>query len=407
LVFFANDAVKAARVQSLAESSRALLTFFVSGELGRVSDAVGRVPLVVLSVICTLAPLLALLTTSNLYPYFVLFSLAGALGGQSSPAVKAYVADCCGERQRMYSFALIGACVSTVTVVGPLIGAWLDAHPGREALFQVAVGLELVAGLFAFVLPESLPTEKRRQFQVSEGLQTCAPLRVLVRSLMQGGCTSRLLWLQALRGLSSNGLITVLAFVLAQTVDFTSADFGMIMSVVGVMGIVGQAVFLPAFKHFGMREIHILTVALVVSFFQACAFMGLSIWPYKWYAYIIQPIDAMAFLADPAFSTMVTQGQTEDYGLLLGLVNSVDGLTSFLGPLMFSFAFSIHPFAPFGVAATFRLAALVLLLLSYKGEEEQHRRLSIQSAEPLNGKGYVSPSVPEAASGDATTVAGA
>mmetsp|Transcript_126134 Transcript_126134/g.403687 ORF Transcript_126134/g.403687 Transcript_126134/m.403687 type:complete len:473 (+) Transcript_126134:765-2183(+) len=360
LHFFGGDAALAARVQSLAESSRAFLTFLVSSELGRISDAVGRRPLLLLSVACTLAPLLSLALTSNLWPYFALFVLAGLMGGQNSPAVSAYVADCCSKESRTRNFGIIGSVGSFVFMLLPACGGFISKAYGQQELFKVAAGLELVAACAAAFLPESLPANQRRAYRSSlDRTKILEPLRALIQN--QGGALPKLAAVRFFRNLSANGTLTVISFFLASLGHFSDADFGELFAVVGLGGIIGQVFVLQLFLRLGCSEHVMLLVAISFGMLQMIGFLIISSYPWKSVIFANVMMDAVTSIGNPAFSALVVKERSTDVGLMLGVFASVDGLTSFIAPLLFSSLFSVDPRLPFAVALASNAISFVVL----------------------------------------------
>jgi len=365
LRFFEGDAPAAASAQSLMESVRAALICLVSGELGRLSDAVGRRPLVLLSVICTLAPLVSLLLTSNLYIYFVLFSLAGALGGQSSPIVYAYVADCCPERVRARSFGVMGAMVGSVYMVIPPIGAFIGAYFGHQALFAAAVSVEMLAVASVFLLRESLPDHKRQNYQVSTNPRAAVePLMLLLRR--RG---SMLWWLAIVRfllSLSFSGLMTVSSFSFAALLSLSDVDFGVVMSVQGGSAIIGQVLFIRLFIWLGFEELALLFLGVCMGASQAMGLLMLGWYPRKIVILVSILVGAGGAVERPAFNALLTKGLDEDIGLTLGMFTAVDGLATCIAPFMFSIVFACGPLYPFAVAAVLQgWAATIIAGIRY------------------------------------------
>lgn len=141
----------------------ALMQFFASPVLGALSDRFGRRPVILIStaglafdyVLMALAPNLA---------WLVVGRILGGLTAANIGAVYAYMADITPPAQRARAFGLIGAAFSAGFILGPLIGG-VAGEWGLRAPFWVAAalsGLAFVYGLF--VLPESLPVERRMAF---------------------------------------------------------------------------------------------------------------------------------------------------------------------------------------------------------------------------------------------------
>eukprot|EP00933_Yihiella_yeosuensis_P033843 TRINITY_DN27467_c0_g1_i1.p1 TRINITY_DN27467_c0_g1~~TRINITY_DN27467_c0_g1_i1.p1 ORF type:complete len:437 (-),score=39.27 TRINITY_DN27467_c0_g1_i1:118-1428(-) len=361
LRFFGGHAVLAAHVQSISDSTRAFLTILVSGELGRLSDTMGRRPIVFLSIASTMAPLLSLAVTSNLYPYFVLFSLAGALGGQNSPAVSAYIADCSPKEARTKNFGMTGSVVSGVWMLMPAVGGLISQRYGEQNVFKVAVAFEVLAGIAVFMLPESLPLHQRQPHEFTFSLANfLQPVRSLAERSDAFLC--RLALVRLLYGLSANGTKTVIFFFLAAEIgSFSDADFGTLLTLMGLSGILGQVFLLRLLLRASFSELFVTLIAILAAMLQSVGWILLPYFPSKGAAFAIMSLSGISSMSDPAFAALVTEARHDDIGLMLGVFNAVDGLTSLMAPLVFSFLFSMNPLGPFALSMAVNACAAILI----------------------------------------------
>ena len=136
------------------------MQFFASPVLGSLSDHFGRRPVVLMSnfglgfdyILMALAPTLGWL--------FVGRVISGVTAA-SIPAAFAYIADVTPPEGRAKSFGLMGAAFGIGFIVGPVLGGVLS-RGGPRLPFWVAAGLSLANAMYGlFVLPESLPPERR------------------------------------------------------------------------------------------------------------------------------------------------------------------------------------------------------------------------------------------------------
>src|SRR6185503_12223597 len=161
--FMGGDTARAATIYGIFGTAWALMQFLFMPVLGSLSDRVGRRPIILLSnfglgldyVLMALAP--------NLRWLFVGRVISGITAASVSTA-GAYLADVTPADQRAAKFGLLGAAFGAGFVVGPALGGLLgDISPRLP--FWVAAGLSLTNGLYGlFVLPESLPRERRTPF---------------------------------------------------------------------------------------------------------------------------------------------------------------------------------------------------------------------------------------------------
>ncbi|MEO5616489.1 MAG: TCR/Tet family MFS transporter [Candidatus Eisenbacteria bacterium] len=152
------------------------MQFLCAPLLGNLSDRFGRRPVLLAAIgafgldylVMGFAPSYAWLFAGRL--------VAGVAGASFTPAY-AYVADVSPPEKRAQSFGLVSACFGVGFILGPAIGGFLGGF-GPRAPFFVAAALSLANFAYGwFALPESLPPEKRRPFE----LRRANPLGTLVQ----------------------------------------------------------------------------------------------------------------------------------------------------------------------------------------------------------------------------------
>ncbi len=130
--------------------------------LGKLSDRVGRRPVLLVSIIGTALGFLLMGVAHTLWLLFVARIIDGATGGNISTA-QAYIADVTPPEQRSRGMGLIGAAFGLGFIFGPAIGGLLS-HVSLGAPFLFAGALAAANALAVYVfLPESLSVEHRRQ----------------------------------------------------------------------------------------------------------------------------------------------------------------------------------------------------------------------------------------------------
>ncbi len=141
------------------------LTQFAFGPMmGNLSDAFGRRPLLLLAVFGLCIDYLIMSFAPNIFWLFVGRAFAGFCGA-SYVIANAYIADVTAPEERAKAFGLMGAAFGLGFVVGPALGGILGEF-GARVPFYVAAGVSAWNLFYGyFVLPETLPLEKRRAFE--------------------------------------------------------------------------------------------------------------------------------------------------------------------------------------------------------------------------------------------------
>jgi len=131
--------------------------------LGALSDCYGRRPILLLGIAGVIFSL-ALTSLSSALWMLVLARLIGGAMQANLAVAQAYVADITPARQLSARFGMLGAMMGLGLVLGPALGGALGKM-GLRLPFVVAACLALLNWLYGYwILPESLPAERRAPF---------------------------------------------------------------------------------------------------------------------------------------------------------------------------------------------------------------------------------------------------
>jgi DHA1 family tetracycline resistance protein-like MFS transporter len=138
------------------------MQFICSPLLGRLSDRVGRRPVLLLSILGTSLGFLIMGLARTLWLLFLARILDGATGGNISTAA-AYIADVTLPEERSRGMGLIGAAFGIGLIIGPAVGGLMSRiSMAAPFLFASALAAANALALY-FLLPESLREEHRDQ----------------------------------------------------------------------------------------------------------------------------------------------------------------------------------------------------------------------------------------------------
>ena len=158
LPFYAESLNVGSTALGILIASFAFMQFLFSPVLGRVSDKIGRKPVLVISLIISIGSLLVFAFATSFL--ILLFSriLAG-LATEGSVA-KAYIVDVSDKKDRVSSLGKAGAAHGVGYIIGPAIGGLLSGF-GYTVAGLVAVVITLVNLCFVLLfLPESMKDKK-------------------------------------------------------------------------------------------------------------------------------------------------------------------------------------------------------------------------------------------------------
>ncbi|SRR6266576_5181933 len=137
------------------------MQFFATAVLGRLSDRIGRRPILLTTIVMNVVGCL-LFAAAHSYAVLLVARLFSGFGGGNISAAQAYVADITTPAERSRGMGIIGAAFGIGFVLGPAIGGFAAHWYGPTAPALVAAGLSVLNFVSAyFVLPESLHTDLR------------------------------------------------------------------------------------------------------------------------------------------------------------------------------------------------------------------------------------------------------
>src|SRR5438094_1941354 len=349
-----NDA-SAASALGMFGTVWAAMQFVFAPVLGALSDRVGRRPVILVSclglgidyAVMALAPTVGWL--------FVGRVLSGITVSSFSTSF-AYIADVTEPDERAGRFGLLGMAFGLGFILGPAVGGVLG-EIGLRAPFWAAGALSLVGAAYGwFVLPESLPVERRAAFEWRRANPVGSIGLLRGREALLGLAVVAFLYRVAHDALPS-------LFVLygdyrfgwtARTVGFALAGVG-VVSMIVQGGLVGAAV-----KRLG--EPRALLAGLTCG---AVAFVVYGLAPTGALFLLAIPVGGLFGLTYPALQGLMTRRVgADEQGRLQGAIASVTGIAGVIAPVLFTqvFAVAIGRLRPLGLpGAPFLLAALLLV----------------------------------------------
>jgi MFS transporter, DHA1 family, tetracycline resistance protein len=304
----------------------AAMQFFFSPVLGALSDRFGRRPVILLSNIGLGLDYVLMAMAPSLSWLFVGRIISGVTSA-SFPTASAYIADVTPAEKRAAQFGKLGAAFGLGFIIGPALGGLLGSVDLRLP-FWAAGSLSLANAVYgAFVLPESLPRERRSKV----GWKMANPL----------GSLRLLRSIKGIGGLAAVSFVSYLAheslpgvFVLYTAYRYAWSErmVGLSLALVGLTStIVAAALTGPTVKRFGERRT--LLVGLAAGMIGLATF-GLA--PETAIFFFGLPFTSLWGLAGPAMQALMTKRAGSAQGQLQGALSSMRGITGMIGPLLFT-----------------------------------------------------------------------
>jgi len=350
-----------------------IANFFGSPILGRLSDRYGRRPVLLIGFSGLALSFIVTGLATALWMLLVVRLFSGAMQSNISVA-NAYVADITAPAERAKAFGKLGAMLGMGFILGPVIGGLLGGI-SLHLPFFFAAGLAIVNWLYGFfVLPESLPPERRRPFVLREA----NPISAL-RGLVELKGVGSLVIVIALSALAQ--FMTHTSWVLYTTfkVGWGPTQYGWSLFAIGLMSVLVQGVFLSRLLHrFSPQRLAIM--GLVSS---SICYVLWGAATEGWMLYAVIFINVLGFAVSAAMQSLIanaadptTQGRTA------GAVGSLNSMMAVLAPaigapLLATVSHLPHGDwrigAPFYFCAALQAASTVLALRHFRRERRRRR----------------------------------
>jgi DHA1 family tetracycline resistance protein-like MFS transporter len=304
-----------------------VMQFFFSPIQGALSDRFGRRPVILVSNAGLAIDFVIMAMADTLPLLFIARLLSGATSASFSTA-NAYVADVTPPEKRAAAFGRLGMAFGIGFTVAPVMGAWLGAVD-LHLPFWVAAGLCAANFCYGwFVLPESLPPERRVPFE----WRRANPL----------GSLKLLRAHPELFGLAGVSFLMAMAHLVYPTTFVLYADYrfgwglemvGWTLLLVGLLTIIVQGGLIGRISRtFGDRRTLLLGAAA-----GGIGFTGYALAPTGYWFWAAMPIAALWAIAGPAAQALMTSRvSASEQGRLQGAIGSLNSIAGILGPTLFT-----------------------------------------------------------------------
>lgn len=325
-------------------ASYSLAQFVLSPVWGRISDRVGRKPVLVVTIVGSAIGSLTLGLAGSLTVLFIGRIIDGA-SGASVAVARAAVADVATPEQRPRLMGLLGAAFGFGFVIGPVVGS-LAALGGPEIPFFLAAAISAANAIATWIrVPES-------RVVTAAGASSGS-----IRDL--SGTVGRLVVLTFV-GITAFGAFEATFSLLAEVrLGLGEAEIGFVFAGLGVLLVATQGGLIgPATRLVGERQL--IRVGLVLN---VVGFLMLS--TAESWALLIPGLAILAlgqgFITPALASAIAGSAEPGRSGAALGVQQSAGGLARVVGPAMGGALFAIELAVPYVVAAGLTLAALPIV----------------------------------------------
>jgi len=354
LPFYAESFGANALTVGLLSSSFSLMQFLFAPVWGRLSDRVGRRPIILLGLLGSSVSYLIFGLANSLVVLFIA-RIAAGIAGANIPTAQAFIADTTAPENRAKGMGLVGAAFGLGFIFGPAVGGFLSQWGyGVPSLFASALSLANFIAAF-FLLPESRTEAARRADLATapkgriEALQ-----RALTRPFLP---TLLLLHFVVVAGFA--GFEATFALFGERRFEFTATTIGYMFAFVGVVLAIVQGTLVGRVVKL-LSEPRVVSLALLIL---AVGLLGIGL-----SESVVMLTAASGLIAvgmgfnSPSVVSLISRlsGQDEQGGVL-GVTQSLASLARVVGPAWGGFTFDQYGISvPFVVASLFMVFALGL-----------------------------------------------
>jgi multidrug resistance protein len=317
----------------LMASSYSFMQFIFAPIWGRISDRIGRRPIIIMSLFGSAVSLFIFGLAQSLTVLFIARIFAGTFTA-NIPTAQAYIADVTTAENRAKGMGLIGAAFGLGFIFGPSIGGLLSPL-GYSVPAFFASGLALINGISAiFLLPESRPREialasqhaQRSRFDIGNLKAALGEPRLRIYVILFFLVT-----------FSFANLEATFALLTERIMNFGAKENGYLFAFIGVVvaivqgGLIGLLV-----KKFGESRLVIIGLAVLTI-----GFVALPHSPHlRWLLLNVAIVSIGSGVANPSINSLISRNTSEDMqGGVLGISQSLSSLARVLGPAWGGWAF--------------------------------------------------------------------
>lgn len=335
----------------------AFVQFVFSPVQGALADRFGRRPVILISNAGLAINFVLLAVAPTLWMLFVARVLLG-MTAASFTAANAYIADITPKEKRSAAFGILGSAFGVGFIIGPALGGVLGDINLRLPFWVAAVlaGCNFLYGLF--VLPESLPKERRTARFEIHSAHPLGSLKLLRRYPL-------------VLELAVVMFLVYLAHYVLQTTFVLYADYrygwgpkavGYVLMLVGACDGLVQAVLTRRLAPLlGERRLLLIGMLCGIGAFLVMGFAGQG-----WIFLLGIPLMALWGLSGPPIQSLMThQVDPTEQGRLQGAISGLQSFAGIFGPILFAqvFSFSISPSSPIHLPGLAFVLSAVLLIV--------------------------------------------
>ncbi|MCA3267500.1 MAG: MFS transporter [Azospirillum sp.] len=326
------ETAHAAEIYGLFATLWAVMQFLAQPLLGALSDRIGRRPVILAANLGLALDYVLMALAPSVGWLFVGRAISGFFAGGGA-AAQAYIADVTPPEKRARGYGLVGAAFGLGFVLGPALGGLLGSVDPRLP-FWTAAALGFANFLFGvFVLPESLPRERRTPVFEWRRANPIAAFAFLGATTGLGS----LALAHFLQKLAHVALPATFVLYAHHRYGWDDLRVGAALAAVGLVSAIAQGALVgPARARLGERGLAVLGFTV-----GAASFLLSGLAAEELFFALAIPLMGLWSLAAPAVTGLASQRVAADaQGRLQGALGGLGGVAGIVGPGLFTLAFA-------------------------------------------------------------------
>ena len=351
------DISEAAKVGGWITFAYAITQFIFAPLIGNLSDQYGRRPIILISLLGFTLDYILLALAPSIAWLFIGRIIAGITGASITTA-SAYIADISTIENRAKNFGMIGAAFGLGFIIGPVIGGLLGQY-GARVPFYAAAALCFLNFLYGyFILPESLPKEKRSALNLKKANPIGSFLHLKKYPKLIGLASSMFLLYVASHAIQSNW-----SFFTMYKFNWDEKMVGISLGVIGLLVALVQGVLIRWVNPWLGNEKSIYAGFFLYS-------LGMLLFTFanqSWMMFIFLIPYCLGGIAGPALQAVISiQVPETEQGKIQGTLTSLMSASAIVGPPLMTgiFYYFTKEQTPFEFAGAPFLLASILMTIS-------------------------------------------
>ncbi|MDB2419398.1 TCR/Tet family MFS transporter [Flavobacteriaceae bacterium] len=351
------DISEAAKVGGWITFAYAITQFIFAPLIGSLSDQYGRRPIILISLLGFTLDYILLALAPSIAWLFIGRIIAGITGASITTA-SAYIADISTIENRAKNFGMIGAAFGLGFIIGPVIGGLLGQY-GARVPFYAAAALCFLNFLYGyFILPESLPKEKRSVLNLKKANPIGSFLHLKKYPKLIGLASSMFLLYVASHAIQSNW-----SFFTMYKFNWDEKMVGISLGVIGLFVALVQGVLIRWVNPWLGNEKSIYAGFFLYS-------LGMLLFTFanqSWMMFIFLIPYCLGGIAGPALQAVISiQVPETEQGKIQGTLTSLMSASAIVGPPLMTgiFYYFTKEQTPFEFAGAPFLLASILMTIS-------------------------------------------